>query len=864
MTKKLAARTPRAVTRQPGARSLDWSLTLGSAQLIVILLLLPFVVFWAETIGLRVFYHHDLQYYFFPYHKLVADITAQGRLPLWNPYAFSGIPLLGDGQTAIFYPPNWLFWLLPPAHALTVVVLLQFSLAGAGMFAYVRSLRLSRLAAFVAALAFMFNGFLVARVVHLSIMAGAALIPALFWGFERLLQRPSLRSFALAAALVCVQALAGHPQTPIYTAVALGVYALTLSFQSWRARARRGWRALLPLAQLAAIYVVGYALAAIQLAPWIEFATFSPRAAGASYDFVTSQSLARFDWWLLLFPYGYGGIQQGWLQSTPAWDLPVYLWERLAYVGLLPLALAGLGLVELRRLGAQTHAAAARRGAIDPAERDRARLQYGRLWALTAALIVTLLIAAGSSTPFGRLVYALPVIGKLRAYARAIAVSCFVLAALAAYGLERLRSHRGRRGDSAAVVAGAALAGVVTLALIVANVIGADGFSSAQREPMYTVMLDRSLQLTEANAYAPLLLALLSAAALWWCSFGLTRARSAVLVGLIAVDLLSFAVSFNPTTDPAVFAQTPESVTFLREDRDLFRTASFVRDDRIPPGLAAQQLAISWAIPYGIEDINGFNSLQPRRYTDFLFGPQVEDVSYGFLVDPRLLDPSNRLLSMLNVKYAVVQPQSGITPPLVAPAERLYEPDGLERSWQRVFQTANVTIYRNPNVYPRAFFADRVAAVPDPSTILALIKQPGYDPRQQSFVESGLTQAEAQRLSQPAGGTVDVERVAPDELRLHTQSSSARFVVLSEMWLPGWRAELDGQQLPIYRTNYLFRGLVVPAGEHTIRMVYRPTSAIVGAAITLATLAALLVGLMASRRPANAIQRRALHEGARR
>lgn len=844
MDKKLAARATSSHV-QPRA----WRLVLSTWQVVLILALLPFVVFWAEALGLRVFYHHDLQYYFFPYHKLVADMTAQGHLPLWNPYAFSGIPLLGDGQTAMFYPPNWLFWLLPSAHALAVVVLLQFSIAGVGMFAYVRSLRLSLLAAAVAALVFMFNGFLVARVVHLSIMAGAALIPAVFWGFERLLQRPGPRSFALAATLVCLQALAGHPQVPVYTAVALGVYALALI----RWRDHGGWRTLLPLVQLAAIYVVGYALAAIQLAPWIEFATFSPRAAGASYQLVAGQSLARFDWLLFLFPYGYGGLQSNWLQTTPAWDLPVYLWERLAYVGLLPLALAGLGLAELRRLGRDP--SRMRSGVAIPDE--QARFQRERLWALAAVLVVTLLIAAGSSTPFGRLIYALPVIGKLRAYARAVAVSCFVLAALAAYGLERLRvvPVRARRGDNGPIIAGAVLVGVVTLALLAANAIGAAGFASTIREPMYKVMLDRSLQLAQANAYVPLLLALASAAVLWSCRLGLTPLRSGALIAVIAVDLLSFALSFNPTTDPAIFARVPDSVAFLRDDPELFRTASFVRDDRIPPEIAQQQLAISWAIAYGIEDINGFNSLQPRRYTDFLFGPQIEDVSYGFLVDPTLLDPRSHLLNMLNVKYALVQPQSGIVPPTVTGDVwsdlRQANPEAAAaRPWQRVFENEQVTIYRNPNVYPRAFFAERVAAVADPRTILDLIKQPGFDPRRQSFVERGLTPTAAQQLSQPDAATVRVERIAPDELRLETQTTTERLLVVSEMWLPGWRAELDGRELPIYRTNYLFRGLVVPAGEHTIRMVYRPTSALVGAAISLTTLVGLGGAIVVSaRRP---------------
>lgn len=834
MTRKFAAR--RAGSSARGLRPLAPDAVLRAWHLLGLLAALPFVVFGAEALGLRVFYHHDLQYYFFPYHKLVRDIAAQGALPLWNPYAFSGIPLLGDGQTAMFYPPNWLFWLLPPAHALTVVVLLQFSIAGVGAFLYARALGLRPAAALVAALAYMFNGFLVVRVVHLSIMAGAALVPWVFWAVERVLQRATAQQLALAAGAVCVQALTGHPQVPIYTAVAVGLYVLVYCVQ----HRQRGIRALLPLGWLGGVYVLGYALAAVQLAPWIEFASFSPRAAGASYEFVASQSLNRFDWLLFLFPYGYGGPTRNWMQTTPAWDLPVYLWERLAYVGVLPLGLALVGVADLRR---------SRR--VDAQANG---LQRQRLIALLVVLIVMLLITAGSSTPFGRLVYALPAIGKLRAYARAIAVVCFVVTVLAAFGVERLARIRAGRGlDRAAVIAGAVLVLVVDAVLMIANTVGAQGFPSAEQQPMYKVMLDRSLQLGQANAYMPLILALLSASMLLWLSFGLTRLKTAAVIGLIAFDLLSFAATFNPTTDPQVFVQVPDSVEFLRRDPDLFRTASFVREDKLMPGEAQAQLAISWAIPYGIEDINGFNSLQPRRYTDFLFGPQIEDVSYGFLNDPQLLAPENNLLSMLNVKYALVQAQSDVVPPQPAPG-MLIAPEDAPQTWQRVFGDQYVTIYRNPNPLPRAYFVDRVNVLPDARAILELIKLPTFDPARQALVEGGLSLQAAAQISPLADATepatVRVERVSPNELLLHTSTSADRFLVLSEMWFPGWRAELNGQNLPIFRTNYLFRGVIVPAGDHTIRMVYRPASALVGVAITGATGVALVAALVARRRRA--------------
>src|SRR5215208_5639213 len=162
----------------------------------VTLLLLPLVVFLRLALLRDVFYFHDVQYYFYPYHALAAALVANGELPLWNPYAFSGIPLIGDGQTAMFYPPSWLFFLLPGSAALNYDVLLQFSIAGIGLFLFARSLGLWRLPAFLGAVAYMFCGFLTARVVHLSILSGAALMPLLFVCVERALNTRARRWFA--------------------------------------------------------------------------------------------------------------------------------------------------------------------------------------------------------------------------------------------------------------------------------------------------------------------------------------------------------------------------------------------------------------------------------------------------------------------------------------------------------------------------------------------------------------------------------------------------------------------------------------------------------------------------------------------
>ncbi len=791
------------------------------------LFLLPLGVFFREAVGQFAYFHRDLQLYFYPYHKAVTDLVAQGGWPLWNPYAFSGMPLLGDGQTAMLYPPNWLFWVLPAAHALTLSILLHLSIAGVGMYLYMRALRLSALAALIAALAFEFNGFLVARFVHPSIMAGAALVPLVFWGIELILQRGTRGAFAIAAVVFTLQVLVGHPQVPLYTALAVGLYVLVIVAWRWRHTGQRG--ALLPLAQVAGAYGVGIMLAAVQLLPWAELASFSPRAANASYALVTHGSLIGFDWLLFLFPYAFGGLRPSPLVPFVQAEYPVGLWEKHGYVGILPLALAVVGLVHVLSL---PHAARTADG--QPGD---ARFRAERGVALAAVLGVFLLIALGRGTPFAWLIYYTPVLGKLRGYSRAVCIADFALCALAGYGVQRLGDITGRKRDWAPIVAGLSLLGVALGAIVVNAEAWSRNVERYAPTSLERTMLTQGLRFDQATAFIPLALIAAAALLLLALSRGMTPLTAGMLVYLVTVDLMTFAAFFNPAIPTSTFATVPASAAFLKRDPSLYRVAVFALSEQPPLERLQAQLAFGWTMPYGVEDINGFNSLQPRRYTDVLFGTQVDDVSYGYLGDPNLFRDDNPILNLLNVKYAVVQPEAHVTPP---------------EQWQRVFADSDVAIYQNPSPLDRAFFTDRVLVQSAPQTVLENVTRQGFRPQDVAYVEGGLDQAAADRLASSTPAEVRIQRVSPTQLRLTTRTTADRFLVLSEMWFPGWQAELirpDGQtsSLPIYRTDYLLRGLVVPAGENTVRVFYRPLSVVGGAALSMLTALGLVALVLAPR-----------------
>lgn len=790
----------------------------------MVLGLLPFILFAPLTLVRRVFAVYDVQAYFFPYHVLPAKMLADGDLPLWNPYVFSGIPLLGDGQTAMFYPPNWLFFLLPGPAALNYVLLLQFSIAGIGTYLFARALGVWRLPAFLSAVAYMFSGFLTARVVHLSIMSGAAMLPLILFCLDRLFtsrlhQGPDrdfdARWLAATALAVALQVLAGHPQIPVYTALAVGLFTVIRSVE--RAAGSDRWHRLVTGPTLiAGACLLGYALAAIQLVPWGEFARLSVRAAGANFDFVFNSSTTGAEWLLFLFPYLLGAHSTSVFAAGPlGMDQAVRAWEHSGYVGMLPLPLAVVALGHFARLTGRLHRL---RSAGAAGEGSMLRHRWYSLLFLFLLLALGLLLAAGWHTPLSQLVHRTPVLGSLRAVERGLVLASFALALLGGLGLQRILERPVRR-PWLLLPAGLIMA---VPAFIVWKAQRGDA------RPLFGVAAAdlSNLTLESPITSIPLLLAAGSGLLLvWWSLRQAGSLTQALALALVLADLGIYTTSYTPTANRRLYQYRPQVTSALRGDGQLFRKATVLIQPNDVVNRAAQEtLAMSWGMVHGVEDINGFNSLQPRRYTDYLFGPEATDVSYGYLRNAALFQPDSAILSSLNVRYVLVPRGEAID---------------LGQHLRPVFQNANVTVFENTLVYPRAYFVERVRTEVDPHKVLQQVTAPGFDGRREALLES--TEAPSLgRATTPA--VARAIRKSPNELRVATSTGEPRLLVVSEMHFPGWRAYVDGVEAPIYRANYLFRGVVVPTGHHVVTFVYRPSSVIVGAIVS--SLALLVVGAL--------------------
>jgi Bacterial membrane protein YfhO len=179
------------------------------------------------------------------------------------------------------------------------------------------------------------------------------------------------------------------------------------------------------------------------------------------------------------------------------------------------------------------------------------------------------------------------------------------------------------------------------------------------------------------------------------------------------------------------------------------------------------------------------------------------------------------------------------------------------QKWQAVYDYDDVTILRNRNVLPRLWLVAEAEAV-DAEQALQRIRGEGerpFDPKRTALMEVA-----PDKLPSLPGGAVSANSSARfvsyenDRLVIETTADTATVLVLSEIDYPGWVATIDGVVTPIYATDYLLRGIALPAGQHRVELHYAAPAARTGAIISSITLL-LLAGIAIYARQASATRR---------
>lgn len=306
--------------------------------------------------------------------------------------------------------------------------------------------------------------------------------------------------------------------------------------------------------------------------------------------------------------------------------------------------------------------------------------------------------------------------------------------------------------------------------------------------------------------------------------------RFVVLV-LIVGELIFYTNRLRPKRQELDLAQV-EHVAYLRGNLDGHRIMNFGHRG-LPPnwGSAAQ-------IPQ-IDSLDGVNFRWYARFFEERFGRQDQFLALRNSRRGKRGASSASFdleaLDLAGVRYLAV------THSAAEPYLRLFREQGFEAR----IEDRNLTIFENPNPYPRAFAVDalveaagipgdwnlpgrEVAVTTDP-ILLALAKRIGV--ASETPEKNGSADGPRQR------GEVEIEEYRNARVVLETDLSRPSVVVLTDTWHPGWRAEIDGRRVHLGRVDDVFRGVAVPAGRHRIVMTYLPRTFWLAVVVSLLTVA---------------------------
>ena len=249
----------------------------------------------------------DAATYSFPQLWFNAAALRHGLLPLWNPYLFDGYPQFADPQAQVFYPVSLAFALLTSfsAKAVYVQLVLHYFLAGVFMYLYAGLHTRNLPARLIAALIYMFNGFMVGQFQHLAMINTVAWLPLALFFLEKGWRSGRLLFAAPAGATIGVMLLAGHPQTMFYCFVVL------LAFVGYRTaiRVNKEYSRGRALALGASALLIGLLLATIQLIPTAEFSGLANRSGPLPYSIAVGSSFDPSNLITTFIPDYFGGVR---------------------------------------------------------------------------------------------------------------------------------------------------------------------------------------------------------------------------------------------------------------------------------------------------------------------------------------------------------------------------------------------------------------------------------------------------------------------------------------------------------------------------------------------------------------------------
>lgn len=789
----------------------------------VILFLLTCVFFadlflTGKTFLLRDGYYFSIKSCHFGWQALV-----NGSFPLWDTQG-TGRSFLDNPITCFLYPPSLVFGLFSPGLGINLFCFINVWLVGLGVYFFTKQMKLDRMPALVAAASVMFSTFVMA---YLEFLIALGALPWIFFilgVLARFYQRAASNAHggnvfaeiwsqrALMGVLALLFALAftaNYPEFLVYPFIGYSLFIVLAAVSE------RSWRLFV---SMILFFGAGGLLSLLIVMPQLgllwQLLPFSERAASfdARFD-MASLSVAH----LLKSVFPMIGGKPGfpdvyWSPGTYEFCIGTF------YTGALVLLALPFAFLKPWK------------------ERSRAeRLLV--IWGASLA-VFGLIISLGNNTPIYPLMWKyVPLMNKLRFASKFLLFVIMGEAVLIAIGIQHILKMP--RLLTKRVIAVLGIEGALVIAM------GALWIAVKVNTSLMPTIFGYKESIPEANRLAVMaslnwsfvFLVLAFGWILWAVWRGANRTTASIALALVFLNLWSVSRPVQPTGPVKTYDRVPQIVQHVADNR--FRVFSQYESAHQYLYADPRPDIFEWALEAGVNA-----SWYPYHNVSSLCQNGIKLQKYRtwmgavFSSNPSV---KNNFLDAAGVRW-------------IAGGE----------PWTKILwgnASRKLQINTRPTAIPRfTLYSDwqPVASDDDALKYLASVQNNILHKRPAIEETALLRGREIRQTLPPPGGpllpgnlTMTGEGNHWMEYKLNNTSISSQLLVVSDTWYPGWHVTIDGQEVPLHRANYMFRGVFVPAGEHMVRFDFWPlnfewfcASAVVG----LLLVGALFIGCR--RRPA--------------
>ena len=436
-------------------------------------------------------------------------------------------------------------------------------------------------------------------------------------------------------------------------------------------------------------------------------------------------------------------------------------------------------------------------------------------WLFGGAVFLTFLALGRNFDAFNDIMFHyLPLYNKFRTVEMALVIPGLVFPLVAIWGLREI--FRGNVDDktmkkgflwSLGITGGICLVVFLIPSLLLNFHSAYDAqFQNQVPEWYYTALLMDRASLASSDALRSLIFILLGAGLLLWYWKAKNKTTASMIVSagmavLILVDLWSVDRRYLDDSN-YVKEKAEESYKESVADKEIFKDTD--------ESFRVFGLNNPWQdtnVSYFHHSIGGYHAVKLRRYQE--------------LIDYRLDGEYRNIIGALQKAQSIqdIMPVLAASPSLNMLNTRyiIYNPDQAP--------------IRNPYAYGNAWFVDKVDIVENADAEIDALNT--IDPLKTAVVDKRFAKdLEGFTPQVDSTATIVLEKYRPNRLTYKTKASSEQLAVFSEIYYPGWKVTIDGKEATHFRADWILRGMLVPAGEHTIVFDFHPDTYVLAANVS--------------------------------